>query len=243
MQEMMNFRKSRFLLTLCLILVLCSCGLFEGAGNQTPAVHILFIGNSYTYINNGVDRKLKGMAPTSRITRVAKPGYTLADHWNDSSALKAIRKGGWEVVVLQEQSQTPVIDQVKFYDYVRKFDKEIKQVGAQTILFMTWERPDSVQYGVTTDNLAQAYRSIGWELGDIVAPVGLAFRRSLEENPELILNTSDGHPTNLGTYLAACVLYETIFGESPVGNPYSDSSITMKEREFLQQIAAKIMGY
>ena len=108
---------------------------------------------------------------------------------------------------------------------------------------MTWERPDSISYGVTTANLAAAYNAIGTELGAKVAPAGLAFALSLRERPDLLLYSQDGHPTVYGTYLAACVLYGTIFGRSPVGNPYSDPSITAEMRAYLQHIAAESLGY
>jgi hypothetical protein len=42
-----------------------------------------------------------------------------------------------------------------------------------------------------------------------------------------------------GTYLAACVVYETILGRSPVGIADADKSISAELRDFFQQIAAQ----
>ena len=100
-------------------------------------------------------------------------------------------------------------------------DTEIKKAGAETVMFMTWERPDSVQGGVTTANLSEMYYSLGQKLNASVAPVGLAFFRALLVRPQLILYNNDGHPTPQGTYLAACVIYGTIFRRNPMGNSYS----------------------
>jgi hypothetical protein len=90
--------------------------------------------------------------------------------------------------------------------------------------------------------LAAAYIAIGKELGVKVAPAGLAFAHSIRGKPELALYSLDGHPTVEGTYLVACVLYQTIFENSPVGNPYSERSIPSEMRAYLQQIAAENSG-
>ena len=227
----------RLVSAICLALfLLASCG------SQTT-IHILLIGNSFTFFNDGIDKQLEGLAPSAAATRIAVGGYRLEDHWNGGDALQTIRKGGWDYVVLQEQSQTPVSDPTTFFTAVREFDAEIRKSGAATVLLMTWERPDSVQYGITTDRLAAAYDSIGAELGIKVAPAGLAFARSLQERPDLVLNSQDGHPTIYGIYLAACVLYGTLFGKSPLGNAYVDRSIPAEIRDYLQQVAAESLGY
>lgn len=218
----------------CLVLTSCS---------RQVSTRILFIGNSYTFVNGGIDKQLEGLAPSSATSSIAVGGYTLKDHWNGGDAVKAIRKGGWNYVVLQEQSQTPVIDQAKFFEFAKEFDVEIEASGAKTILLMTWERPDSIGYGVTTANLATAYNALGTELDAKVAPAGLAFARSLRGKPDLLLYSQDGHPTTYGTYLAACVLYGTIFEQSPVGNQYSGLNISEEIRTYLQQAAAETLGY
>lgn len=223
----------RYILIICLVLfALESC-------DSQASTRILFIGNSYTFVNGGLDKQLKGLAPSSETECIAVGGYTLENHWIDSNAIRKIREGKWDYVILQEQSQTPIVNQKKFYEFVRKFDEEIRRSGAKTILLMTWERPDSRKFGVTTDNLAATYTALGKELGVKVAPAGLAFARSIRSKPELALYSQDGHPTMEGTYLAACVLYRTIFEDNLVGNPYSVRSIPADIKDYLQEIAAE----
>lgn len=218
--------------------IICLVTLFLAACTSPKSPRILFIGNSYTYFNSGIDKQLRGLAPPIVTSVIAVGGYTLRDHLNAGAATRSIRQAHWDYVVLQEQSQTPVADPQKFFEAVRDFDVEVRASGAHTILLMTWERPDSVNYGITTANLAAAYQKVGSELDIKVASAGLAFAQSLSERPDLILYSQDGHPTLYGTYLAACVLYGTISGESPVGNPYSDRSISPEIRDYLQGIAA-----
>lgn len=237
----------RLCLAACAVLLLLgACG--PGAAKSTsPAdaarTRMLFIGNSYTFFNGGIDREVKGLAPRSETERIAASGYSLEDHWKDGAAAASIRDGGWSFVILQEQSQRPVVARESFYRYSRDFDAAIRKSGAKTVLLMTWERPDSVAAGVTTTNLANAYSSVAAELGAEVAPVGLAFARSLLERPDLKLYVEDGHPTSDGSYLAACVLYGVIFRQTPVGNPYAGPGVKREDAAYLQRVAAETLGF
>jgi hypothetical protein len=214
-------------------------GILNACHRHQASTRILFIGNSYTFCNGGIDKQLERLTPACKTECLALGGYTLEKHWNEGQALQAIRRGGWNYVVLQEQSQGPVINRTRFFDAARRFDSEIRRAGAKTVLLMTWERPDSVRYGVTTSNLASAYTSLGAELGAKVAPAGLACARALAGMPGLALYIQDGHPTAEGTYLAACVLYGTLFEQSPVENPRSDQRIPDDKKAYLQQIASE----
>jgi len=230
------------LLTLCVaasVAAVSACG-STVAPPHVPAKRILFIGNSFTSYNGGIGAQLKGLAPTATTGAVMAGGFTLEKHWNAGAALREIRSGRWDYVVLQEQSQTPVIAASLFAKYAGAFDTEIRAAGGKSVLLMTWERPDSVQYKVTTPYLAAAYSQTGAAIGATVAPAGLAFATALRERPGLVLNSADGHPTPAGTYLAACVLYGTIYGRSPVGNPFGPPSAG--DRTFLQEVAARTLG-
>ncbi len=92
---------------------------------------------------------------------------------------------------------------------------------------------------MTTANFAAAYDDVGATLGAQVAPVGEAFATALLARPDLLLNNVDGHPTPAGTYLAACVVYRTIEGRSPVGLASADPSVPPDPRAFLQGIAGQ----
>src|SRR5436305_975756 len=58
------------------------------------------------------------------------------------------------------------------------------------------------------------------ELGLTVAPVGMAWAKVRETDPGMALHLPDGsHPTPTGSYLAACVLADTILGKRLTGLP------------------------
>ena len=77
----------------------------EGSGPAQP-LHVLFIGNSLTYVNDlpAIVSALAEASGGQRIAceAVASGGYSLEDHWQHGDALAAIRRGTWNVVVLQQ---------------------------------------------------------------------------------------------------------------------------------------------
>jgi hypothetical protein len=224
-------------IVLCLVLLalvaLC------GACGSRPATRVLFIGNSFTSYNGGLDTLLAGLAPSCATASFDQGGFTLEEHWDDAAELHSIATGHWDYVVLQDQSQSPVVNSAEFRRYTLLFDHAIARSGAKTVLLMTWDRPDSAAEGVTTANLSAAYRAAGAALGARVAPAGEAFAEALLERPDLVLYNPDGHPTRLGSYLAACVVYDTVFGHSAIGLTYSDPGMSAELRTFLQKVAAE----
>ncbi|MFO1477057.1 MAG: hypothetical protein U1F98_10450 [Verrucomicrobiota bacterium] len=222
-----------------LLCCLASVLLAVSCGRTEPATGVLFIGNSYTRINGGLDQQLKTLAPEIRTASIVVDGSTLERHWTNGAALAEIRKGGWNYVVLQEQSQGPIANRKLWREFAAKFDEEIRKQGGKTVLLMTWERPDSVKFGVTTTNMVAAFRELGRDLHAIVAPAGVAFADSLRQKPGIVLNQPDGHPTQAGSYLAACILYKTILGRNPVGNPARPPGLDAATALWLQQVAEK----
>ena len=77
------------------------------------------------------------------------------------------------------------------------------------------------------EQLNAAYGGIAKELGLLVAPVG----RAWQKDPSPDLWQADGsHPSEMGSYLTACILYATIFRESPEGLPPSSGLSTEAAR-------------
>lgn len=195
---------------------------------KTAALRILFVGNSYTYFNN-LPQMLSGLAASAKPPQTIETemitvgGATLKSLWAGGKPQAALASGKWNYVILQEQSTlgpTRMVDGVvqindpkDFQASVRTIDPEIKKAGAKPLLYMTWARKDTPE---KQSLLTDAYQSIGKELGDKVAPVGLAWQTALKARPNLELHVADkSHPNPAGSYLAACVFYATIFGKSP----------------------------
>jgi hypothetical protein len=86
--------------------------------------------------------------------------------------------------------------------------------------------------------LADGYFDLGEELSATVAPVGLAWAKALQYEPELDLWASDGrHPSASGSYLAACVFYALLSGRDPAGSNFT-AGLEPAEARLLQHVAS-----
>ena len=105
-----------------------------------PVFKMLFIGNSFTFYNSGVDFHLQKMlsadvssdSVTYNIQEIAVSSYTLEAHYNDPLTIAKIKSDNWNTVVLQEQSTRPINNPDLFLQYATLLDTEIKKMNAKT---------------------------------------------------------------------------------------------------------------
>jgi len=181
-------------------------------------VRILFVGNSFTARNN-LPGLLKGLAGARGIDLehklISAGGASLRQHLNAGAALDAIATGGFDTVVLQEQSTLPIKSPARFRESARDFDAAIKQAGARTALYETWARRNAPG---TQRALTDAYAGSAVELGATLVPVGMVWERFLADHEQPVLHDADNsHPALAGSYLAACVFLIALLAEDPVG--------------------------
>ena len=206
-------------------------------------VKILFIGNSFTARNDlpGLLAQLAAARGLSVVhALISAGGASLRTHWNAGRAAKAIETGGYDYVVLQEQSTLPVKNAKRMAENVRLFDDVIQRAGSKTVLYMTWARrhaPESQQA------ITGAYQTTGQELGATVIPVGTAWQRFLARHDQPALHDRDqSHPTPAGSYLAACVFLVVLLKENPVGIEAGPVGLDTKAMAMLQRAAWKQFG-
>jgi hypothetical protein len=118
-------------------------------GSGPPScLRILFVGNSYTYVNDlpGMFAQLaKAGGRRVETGMVAPGGWTLSAHAGSAETLSKLKSSKWDVVVLQEQSQVPAVEPARtqaMYPAGRLLVRQIKDVGATPIFFVTWARRD-----------------------------------------------------------------------------------------------------
>lgn len=205
---------SRFAVLIAALAVACT--FVRAQSPLAPALapaKVLYIGNSYTYYHRmpsivSAMGRAEGSPRELHAKVVAVPSATLQRHWDSGAAQSAIRERKWDYVVLQEQSLLPLEQKERMYEYVRLLDKEIRLNGAKTVLFLTWARRDQPE---TQRAIDAAYGAIAGEIGALVAPVGQAWQAARNGVADLALYEEDGsHPTPIGSYLTACVLYITL---------------------------------
>ncbi len=217
----------------------------------------LFIGNSYTYSNN-LPSLVACLATANGDTLIydsnTPGGYTFQAHSTNQSTISKINSQQWDYVILQEQSQKPSFSPAQVANevlpYAAALDSLIKanNVCSETVFFMTWGRkygdPINCQYyppvctylGMQA-RLRESYLLMGQHNNSSVAPVGMAWKKSIQTDSTFNLYSADNsHPNLQGSYLSACVFYATMFGESPVGLNYY-GSLNAGDALYLQNIA------
>ncbi len=194
-------------------------------------VRALFVGSSYTYVNNLPDL-LEGFAhtledgPMIDTEMSVRGASTLRWHLDEGSARQRIDAGDFDAVVVQGQSRLgpPYVDGVSiigdptmFLNAARELVSSIQATDARAVLFLTWARRD---YPAQLDVLADAYGSVASETGAVLSPIGRAWARAHAKEGIPDLYIFDGsHPSPAGSYLTAATLYATLTGRSPEGAP------------------------
>ncbi|TMD87517.1 MAG: hypothetical protein E6I78_02265, partial [Chloroflexi bacterium] len=119
--------------------VRAGCGL---PTDSAPCTRVLFIGNSYTSVND-LPSVFANLARSGghRVDagKATADGARLADHASSSSTAAAITSAKWNVVVLQEQSQIPAVEQFRqaqMYPAARALVASVRQAGAQPMFFL-----------------------------------------------------------------------------------------------------------
>jgi hypothetical protein len=208
----------------CLILLADAIALRPSLaqGNGTQPLRVLFIGNSYIFVNN----MPLIVEQLSRAGKVARPlqsqmavvgSATLEQHWNRAETQKALSSHPWDYVALQEQSTRPLHNQELFIRFSALFCAAIDKAGARPLFFLTWARKAEPK---NQTPLTLAYHQAAAQSGAYLAPVGEAWKSVREHHPELELFQPDGsHPSMAGAYLSACVFYATLYKKSPIGLP------------------------
>lgn len=228
----------RYIVVACLLVsTLSACKKDSGSPDRIVVVtkkdfKVLFVGNSYTYYNEGVDFHLQKMLRADKssdsinyvIQKIAVGSYTLQAHYDDPLTINKISSDKWNTVVLQEQSTRPINNPDLFLLYAQKLDVEIKKVKASTVLYMTWAPKDSPS---DINGLAASYLSVGLQLDAKVVPVGRIWAYFIANYPQVNLYISDNkHPALPGTYAIACAFYYSLFNKNPKENTYNPDGVS-----------------
>eukprot|EP00445_Apocalathium_hangoei_P039485 CAMPEP_0203953284 /NCGR_PEP_ID=MMETSP0359-20131031/86684_1 /ASSEMBLY_ACC=CAM_ASM_000338 /TAXON_ID=268821 /ORGANISM="Scrippsiella Hangoei, Strain SHTV-5" /LENGTH=530 /DNA_ID=CAMNT_0050886533 /DNA_START=26 /DNA_END=1615 /DNA_ORIENTATION=+ len=186
-----------------------------------PPRRLLFVGDSLTYYND-LDQHVAAFAQAADavdrkrlvVDRAVKGGAPLKALWKKTDARKMIANNKYDVVILQEDlPETSVKD---FQKYAAMFNDHCRATDAKVVLLMTWpyERLD----WIWTEGISEEHQRAAESLGCGVAPAALAWERLEKSHPEINPYSEDEeHPSLAGTYLAAAVVFATLWDRSPVG--------------------------
>ena len=228
---------------------------------QPDSVRILWIGNSFTYFND-VPQMVEDMGKLNGIpistTRVLKGGEKFSGHLQNPELHKQLEKGGWDYVVMQEFSSGPAYSTKYVSENIMPYAAEIDSLAKQyspeveTVYYMTWghkngnviqtDYPLDDTYDLMQDRIFTTYTDMAYENGGTVSPVGVAWRNTRKEHPEIELYIEDDyHPSLAGSYLAANTLFATMAGSGFL--PLSVKGLDSEVADILYQEAIKSILY
>lgn len=205
---------------------------------------VLFIGNSLTYFFDlpGVVEDLfeAGGAGDIHVRDLSRPNFGLVDHWHMTTARDIVAEG-WDIVVLQ-QGPSATEGRPSLLDYSQRLADEIRAAGGTPALYMVW--PSRSRF-FDFDGVADSYTTAAELVDGLLFPAGEAWRVAWESDPDLELYGPDAfHPSALGSYLAAVVMYEQLSGRDPRDLPTTVATtlaeeLTPEVATFLHEIAVE----
>ena len=198
---------------------------------------VLFIGNSFTYYNDGLHKHYSNLLRAAGVHKAGETKnrmltYSGSGLWEHLAALQsALTNEPWQAVIMHDYSNGPLTHWERFIESSKKLQSIARSHNVTPYYLMTW-----AYEGETTmaPKIAEAYTRAGKKLGIDVIPVGLAFATAIEAGsinlytPDLH-KYQDGqpvykkvvkHPSLAGTYLAACTVYAALTGNNPQGLVY-----------------------
>ncbi len=201
-------------LVLCLALASCSGENAAPEPAPGPSYRVLFIGNSLTYFNDlpgTVAQLASSVNRTIQASSVARPNFALIDHVEGKSdAVEVIQGAAWDYVVLQQGPSSLDLSRDTLALATRLLDPYIKAAGGRSALLMVW--PESARFEFF-DDVRASYQLAAQEVAGLFLPAGEAWLGAWALDPQLQLYGPDGyHPSELGTYVAALVVFEGITG-------------------------------
>lgn len=225
-------------------LVLISLLLCLALHGQNQVKRALFLGNSYTAVNN-LPQMVADAALSAGDTLIfdsnTPGGYTLEGHSTNETSLDKIKAGDWDYVVLQEQSQRPSlpIEQVMtdVFPYAHILDSIITIFNpcGETVFYMTWGRkngdasncdvwPPVCTYEGMDSLLNLRYRMMADSNKAILSAVGAVWHCIRQNYPAIELYQADeSHPSVAGSYAAACCFYASLFRKDPAQITFNPS--------------------
>jgi hypothetical protein len=243
---------------------LCALTLATAVSASDEPRRVLFIGNSYTGVNqlpNVFGEIIKSVGLTIPAIKSSTPGaLTLLKQLSYPASLALIDEGEWDVVVLQGQSLEPAIaesDEAIRADFLKGAQglcerARAKSPQARIYFYETWARhadfwkSKEAMTAVGKDPAEMQARLRKWydkaaELCKAsVVRAGDAWALNYQDPKALRLHAKDNsHPEFRGTYLAALVFFHTIYHHKDLDVRYR-GKLSEEEASYLKGLAEKL---
>ena len=224
-------------------------------------VKVLSLNNSLIHYNdqaamfNDIAVAMGRNAQWTKHTMLGKP---LSTHWDEGdglggdgtpSAKMLIRTEAWSHIILQEQSGLPRTNVESFRSNVKKWVSYIREYcpnpNAIIIVPLNWAYSgDWANFTDFNKMFVDNYLSVARETGVTICPVGVAYQQAFDEKGAEGLAPwfqDDRHPTDMSTYMAACMEYGLIFGEDPTTITSHPAAVSDADAAEMRSYASKAL--
>ena len=202
---------------------------------------VMFVGNSFFYYNNSLHNHLRKIISgdksvnTINTRSITINGSSLSWHSvdayldnknigsfridsnNDNKYIES-KDTSIDAVIFMDCSLCSIHPKTKdnFHKYVAKHSETIRARGAEPMLFMSWPYKNKKDM---VFELREEFIKAANDNNILLVPAGEAFHALNQTHPEIDLYTPDmRHPSAEGTYLAAAVVFGTLFKKKTEGN-------------------------
>jgi len=198
---------------------------------DSDAVKILFIGNSYTHMNE-MPKIVQKMADNANRDVIVEYN-TQSDgsfrvHSERPDMYEAISKRNWDYVILQgfsrELSHSKAHIDTATVPFINKIVNAVYENNqcSQVLFYMTWgyengygEREEVNTYNKMADRIANGYEYLSNLYDSPTVPVGLVWKEIKKLNKMDLYAPDRAHPSKIGSYLIANTFYQAIFYDVP----------------------------
>ncbi|MEM5564977.1 PKD domain-containing protein [Psychroserpens sp. AS72] len=200
---------------------------------------VLFIGNSYTFVEN-IPNMLYEVANSAGDVLIVEAettgGGTFEHHATSQDVTNKINSDDWDFIVLQGQSIEVALTGLYFDFNVAPYAAQLIETirdnnnCTQPIFYNTWGRKFGISGSLCTsypwvctyegmdDELAQNYRILADTHDAVISPVGPVWRYLREHIfpvPIELYQIDNSHQSLEGAYASACTFYSIILRKDP----------------------------
>lgn len=212
--------------------------------NKNIGKSVLFIGNSLTYWNQGLDFHLIKLFESlemnyTKMSAKTNSGFRLKFHWEDSYTFQRINEMKWDHVVIQESGFGIYNSPLESKYYLAQFDSLFKSDYSSSLhVFQNYAYESEIDYWPYIDSVFISYKD---ELNLDIIPVGEAFQLSAKNYSYIKLIDDDRiHPSLAGTYLSTAVYFAFLFDVNPEESSYVPVGMFASEIADLNDVAWEI---
>jgi hypothetical protein len=152
---------------------------------------------------------------------------------------EAVVDSTWDAVVFQIMPYPWLDRPADVANALKELVPNVRAKGGKPVYYLTWSgdaRPDPLVLD------PKAYMELARDTGAVLAPAGKAWVLAKTSKPSLKLVDNDGHhPSPLGSLLAACVVFRTLFNEAGACNVPQGVNISPEDMAVLDAAALRAL--